>query len=67
MQNRIILTAAISAWNDGDTHASIVIGGMLGDGTPVEETIAVEVDVAYTGESLRRYAQRALAALVGEL
>jgi len=67
MKNHLILTAAISSWRDGDTHASVVIGGMRPDGTPVEETIGLELPEIEVGEDMRQYARRALAALLGEL
>ena len=67
MPNRIILTAAMSNWADGELHASIVIGGCRADGTPVEETIAVHLPGVECGEDVRLYARRCLAALVGEL
>lgn len=67
MQHRIIVTAAMSHWADGDLHASIVIGGCREDGTPVDETIAVEMDAIDMGEDLRQYARRVLTALVSEL
>lgn len=67
MEHRIILTAAMSNWSDGDMHASIVIGGCRADGTPVETTIGLEMPPIECGEDLRQYARRALAALLGEL
>lgn len=67
MQNRIILTAAMSNWADGEMHASIVIGGCRADGTPVEETIAIHLPSAECGDDTRLYARRCLAALLGEL
>jgi len=67
MKNHVILTAAVSSWRDGDCHATIVIGGQRADGTPVEETIALELPELEVGEDMRRYARKALAALLGEL
>ena len=67
MPHRIILTIAISNWDDGDCHGSIVVGGMFADGSPAEATIAVETGPVPVGGDLRQYARRALAAVLGEL
>lgn len=67
MEHRIIVTAALSHWADGDLHGSVVIGGCREDGTPVEETIAVELPCVATCEDLRRYAKQVLWSLVAEL
>lgn len=67
MQHRIILTAAISNWADGDAHASIVVGGLHADGENAELTTAVELPALEDCKDLRVYARRALAALLGEL
>lgn len=67
MQHRIIVTAALSNWADGDCHATVVIGGTFADGTPAEEVIGVEMPTVDLREDLRDYARRALLALVAEL
>lgn len=67
MEHRIIVTAAMSNWSDGDMHASVVVGGCRADGTPVEETIGLELPPIECGEDLRHYVRRCLCALMAEL
>lgn len=67
MQHRIIMTAAISNWEDGDCHATIVIGGLHADGQNAEDTIALELPPLADVKDLRLYARRALASLLAEL